>query len=87
MEEFVERGAMLGGVYAGAVGNRLTEGMPRWECGESEGASVYIEVEVEADGGESGMVLHHGCRRGAEGTGDNLGCEALNFAQFIGDTD
>ena len=74
-------------VEAGASGDRLAERVPRREGGQSEGAAVDSKVEVEADGGESGMVLHHGCRRGAEGTGDNLGCEALNFAQFIGDTD
>ena len=74
MEEFVERGAMLGRVYAGAMGDRLTKGMPRGKCSESKCTPVDVEVEVKANRGKAGVVFQYRCWRGTESTCDDLGC-------------
>ena len=74
-------------VEAGASGDRLAERVPRREGGQSEGAAVDSKVEVEADGGESGMVVEDGGGGCAEGAGDDFTGKSLDFAQFVGNAD
>ena len=48
---------------------------------------MYRIIEVEVNGGESGMVVEDGGGGRTEGAGDDFTGKSLDFAQFVGNAD